>query len=182
MAIQWTEYGPNSDRTLIKRTWTSHEGLVVGPTTTREVQIMSDVYCDASYVQVWNSEKGHTEQVCLGQHIDLCSILGMAVPDAPVEIQAEAARQAAEAQAAAQAAQDARWAAEAKAMEEALRNTPEPGKVMVVTRGRKVPIGTVGKVFWVRDGRVGLALDDTKDARGRSANVAWVDAAYLKAA
>lgn len=52
------------------------------------------------------------------------------------------------------------------------------GKTVQVVRGRNVPIGTVGKVFWMGETtwgkKVGIALDDTKDAKGRYANVQWV--------
>ena len=66
----------------------------------------------------------------------------------------------------------------AKALVDA-HNRVEHGKVMQVVRGRKVPKGTEGRVFWMRDGRVGLALSDRKDARGYHADVVWVDAGYL---
>lgn len=182
MAIKWTEYGINQESSKVIRTWTSHEGLVVGGNFTTVQRVMSDIYADVSYCTVWNPTTQRAESLYLGAHFELCAEHGTSTVDAPAEILAEVARQDTEAKAQAQAAQEARWSAEAKAREEAALNAPEYGKVMVVTKGRKTPIGTVGKVFWMRDGRVGLALDDTKDARGRSANVAWVDAAYLKAA
>lgn len=182
MAIKWTEYGINEASSQVLRTWTTHEGLVVGRSWRQEERVMSDVYADASYCHVWNPETKTVDTVCLGYYFELCSKFGHAEIDATEEILAEVARQAAEATAKALAAQQARREAEAKAAKEAALNAPEYGKTMVVTRGRKVPVGTTGKVFWMRDGRVGLALDDTKDARGRNANVAWVDAAYLKAA
>lgn len=180
MAIKWTEYESNSS--TVKRTWVTHEGLVVGGTTTTCERVMSDIYADVSRCTVWNPEKGTTEPVTLGYHFECCTTFGHATVDASVEILAEVARQAAEAKARYEAAEAARYEAARKAREEAVRNAPEYGKVMVVTRGRKVPVGTVGKVFWMRDGRVGLALSDRKDARGYNADVAWVDAAYLKAA
>lgn len=54
------------------------------------------------------------------------------------------------------------------------------GKLVKVIAGRKVAIGTTGIVFWIEDGgygKVGIALDDEKDSRGRAVNVAWT---YLK--
>jgi hypothetical protein len=51
------------------------------------------------------------------------------------------------------------------------------GKTVEVVRGRKVAIGTVGKVFWIGDTtwgkKVGIALDDAKNASGRYTNVAF---------
>ncbi len=182
MAVSWREYGWNQESSTLKGTWTSHEGLVVEGNFTTCERVMSDIYADVSHCKVWNPELKRAVTLDLGAHFELCSKFGTATVDAPAEILAEVARQAEEAKATAQAAQEARRAAEVKAAAEAALNAPEYGKVMVVTRGRKTLIGTVGKVFWMRDGRVGLALDDTKDARGRNANVAWVDATYLKAA
>jgi hypothetical protein len=51
---------------------------------------------------------------------------------------------------------------------------------MKVVRGRKVPKGTVGRVFWLRDGRVGLALTEQRDDNGKLKDVAWVNADYLE--
>ncbi len=180
MAITWTTYRPNSYE--VQSTKVTHEGLVVSESWTREERVMSDIYANVSYCLVWNAEKGCTETVCLGHHFELCSTFGKATVDADPAVLAEVARQAAEAAARKAAAEQAAYEAREAARAEAIRNAPEKGKLMKVVRGRKVPVGTVGKVFWMRDGRVGLALDDAKDARGYHANVAWVDAAYLVAA
>ena len=63
---------------------------------------------------------------------------------------------------------------------------PAKGKKVRVVRGRKVPIGTEGVIFWMDESRayspskwavksvkVGIALDDVKDAKGHYVNVAW---------
>jgi hypothetical protein len=60
------------------------------------------------------------------------------------------------------------------------------GRRVRVTRGRKVEHGTEGEVFWmgaptayspsrwaVKSTRIGIALDDERDARGRFKNVVW---------
>lgn len=56
-------------------------------------------------------------------------------------------------------------------------NTIRCGKMVEVVRGRKVPKGTVGKVFWMKDTnygmKVGIAIGDERDAKGRYANVAF---------
>jgi hypothetical protein len=54
------------------------------------------------------------------------------------------------------------------------------GKVVRVVKGRKVPKGTQGEVFWMRNDvwgmRLGIATSDRRDARGNWADVAWVAA------
>lgn len=65
------------------------------------------------------------------------------------------------------------------AMEEAERNRPVVGKAMRVATGRKVPVGTMGTVAFVRDDRVLLKPDATW--RDRAADGVWVQARHLKA-
>lgn len=43
--------------------------------------------------------------------------------------------------------------------------TPSKGKTARVIRGRKVPVGTVGQIFWIGDGEYGKRVG-LKDARG----------------
>ena len=184
MAIKFTESQPSTKGygDEVVRTWTTHEGLVTKATWSRVERVQSDIYADCYYCQVWNPETMTTETVALGSNFDLCMTRGTATVDASPEILAEVAQQVAEAKTKQQAEQQARWAREAAERAEREANRPVQGKVMKVVRGRKVAQGTVGTVFWMRDGRVGLALDDSKDARGRHVNVAWVDADYLVAA
>lgn len=83
--------------------------------------------------------------------------------------------------------EDQRIAAEKRAEEErAYRATPERGKFVRVARGRKVPIGAVGRVFWqgVSNGmyptsKVGLAAStrterDERSGRDRAADAVFV--------
>jgi len=89
--------------------------------------------------------------------------------------------------AAAKAAAMAKIAADRAELE---AKTPRIGKRVRVVKGRKVAIGTEGILFWMkemtftprfRNGykkgpdtvKIGIALDDAKDARGRFVNVAW---------
>ena len=64
--------------------------------------------------------------------------------------------------------------------EEKARSMPplKRGQTYKVVRGRKVPIGTMGKVFWFGDKGwgmgVGLNTSDRKDARGRNLDVVFV--------
>lgn len=176
--IRWTEYALNSHE--IVRQWETHTGLVVGPTHREERRVMSDIYADVTSVRVWNPEKGTTEWIETGVHFELCHKFGSAVVDAPPEILLRVA----EMDAAAERAREERRIAEAAAERQRIalyhHNRPVVGKRMRVTRGRKVPVGTVGEVFWVRDGRVGLNVTGRKDARGWAVDPAWIDAAYLE--
>ena len=68
--------------------------------------------------------------------------------------------------------------------ERAARAEVDREKFVVVNRGRNVPVGTVGRVFFCRvsDGayptlRAGVATSRRLDANGRAADVAWTAAA-----
>ena len=82
--------------------------------------------------------------------------------------------------------EDRRVAAEARRLNEerADRAEVDRGKFVVVNRGRNVPVGTVGRVFFCRvsDGayptlRAGVATSRRLDANGRAADVVWTAAA-----
>lgn len=51
------------------------------------------------------------------------------------------------------------------------------GSTVTVVRGRKVPLGITGKVFWIGENqygmKVGMNLSDRKDERGRNVDVVW---------
>ena len=180
MAIVWKQYDiTGSGNHKLLRTWTTHEGAVIGDTRSNVRRVMSDIYADTTEVLVWNAEKQVTETVELGSCFELCDTFGEATKDASAELlsmlaqRAELARITREEQ-----AKSERAARELKEQQAKL-NAPVIGKTMKVVGGRGVKHGTIGKVFWVRDGRVGLSLDDTKDKFGRCANVAWTKAAYL---
>lgn len=58
------------------------------------------------------------------------------------------------------------------------------GDTVRVVKGRKIPKGTVGKVFWKGETRfgwsVGVALSDRKDASGKYADVAFTSPSNLE--
>lgn len=68
----------------------------------------------------------------------------------------------------------------AYARELEIRRTITKGKTVRVNRGRKVPQGTQGVVFWMKDDRwgtrLGIATSDRKNDRGYHADVTWVAA------
>lgn len=183
MAINWTTYKINSWNREIESTRTSHEGVVLTTAWVEEERVMSDIWANVSYCLVWNPQTNQAQRVCLGQHFELCNTFGEAIVDvdpailATHQAQQEAARLAHE--------EAERKLAEGRTIERmrADWNRPEKGKMMQVIRGRKVPKGTFGRVFWVDDlrnpTRVGLTRNDVKDERGHYVNVIWVDAAYL---
>jgi len=175
MAITW--------RKLENGEWvdngTTHEGLVMD-TYTRCDRVMSDIYSDERYASVWNPEKNRVEAVHLGGAFELNTKSGDAVVDIlPKYLEIHIGQVEAD-QKAREEAYRKRMAEEAHKRALDAHNAPEKGKVMRVVRGRKVPQGTTGKVFWIGDGRVGLALSDEKDERGWHKDVAWVNAAYLE--
>lgn len=73
---------------------------------------------------------------------------------------------------------------------------PQKGDTVTVVKGRKAPVGTTGKLFWIGHERtyggyskwsqttvqkVGIALDEEKDDKGRYKNVVWTYMANIKA-
>jgi len=170
MAITWKDKNGN----VIKVT---HKGLVLRGPMTSEVRVMSDIYSYQTRCLVWDPEKGCPEEVVVWTDFDLYDgPYGEPVVDATPEVMTAYRAFLDKQEALAKAAE------EAGAREKALRewNPPKIGRRMRVVRGRKVPKGTEGTVFWVRDGRCGLARSDARDERGRFVDVAWVDAEYVE--
>lgn len=138
---------------------------VVGPHTSFEYQVEAYVglVCgegverahwdsgrdDSPYAIVWNAEKGDTHNVWGYARIDIAG-------EAKVAYEAKRAADAAKA-----AAERAAYEA---AQERRRQLAPAKGKVVVVARGRKVPKGTEGVVFWIGNNgygeSVGLLLAD----------------------
>lgn len=198
MAITWTKYIPNPDPTV---TWpthiavpdgVTHEGCVLNTGRTREVRIMSDVWSDETFCTVVDPDTLLLVEVHISGAFEHYGRSGIATPDLSPDLRARLdAKQAALAEQArirAEADRVAREEAAEKARiraEERLRTAPTKGRVVQVNRGRKVPKGTVGWVFWVGGDdseRVGLALSNKRDPQsGRLTEVAWVNAAHCDA-
>lgn len=184
MAITWKTYdkvAQDSGRKL-EKTETTHEGLVVKAEWKADARVMSDIYAIGTYCEVFNPTENRVEKVLLRTTFELESHYGFAtvdICDGPYEAQyvaylvEKARKDLVKRQEAARLRAEARF------------HTPEKGKVMQVVRGRKVAVGTIGRVFWVgsdrySDGtRVGLALDDAKNERGGYKNTVFVDGSYL---
>lgn len=141
-----------------------------------DYRAMSDVYTVATFASVWDDVLNKPKVILVNANFELDTNDGRAEVDATAEtlekFEAYTARLERQAQALRDAARLAR--------EEEERNRPVVGKRMIVVKGRKVPQGTQGVVFYVRDGRVGLDVTGKKDVRGFVVDPAWVNAAYLK--
>ncbi|MFA5618214.1 MAG: hypothetical protein WDK95_15385 [Syntrophorhabdaceae bacterium] len=171
MAITYTE--PDGSTTV------TYEGRVLA-TYCDECRVMSDVYVMASYATVIEAD-GTYKNVLYNYNFELDTRNGVAIVDAPEDvIQAWNTHKQVLLTHRRRQEYDA---ALLRVQEEETRrkNRPEKGKVMRVARGRKVKIGTVGEVFFVRDGRVGLNVTGKKDAKGWAVDPVWVNADYLVA-
>lgn len=151
---------------------TTHRGLVL--------ELGEHNHYDDSdfYAIVWDPVKG------MPQEVEYATTRGWSYPN---HAKADATP---EVRAAYQAWLDKR-AAEAKAEAAIVEaKTPGMGKRVKVVRGRKVPIGTVGIIFWMKEAtysprfrngyrrgpdtvKIGIALSEQKDTRGRYMDVAW---------
>jgi len=173
---------------VISKDEVKFEGCVVA-TFSREERVMSDVWASCSYAIVYSPEtiqyagqEGSGFQTIRTGCSEFSGVYDatVTVVDATEEIKAAyaaflAGKAAGESFARAereQAAHEARVLAEKRRIAN--------GKLVRVTRGRKVPKGTQGRVFWMKDDtwgvRLGIATSDRKDARGRNLDVAWVAA------
>ena len=163
---------------ITRRDWqtgekvTTHVGRVL-EVYRADYRAMSDVYTIATFATVINDDMS-TTRVVVNANFECDTSEGHAEVDAAPELRVAVE---AKAELARIIAQDERR----QAIEAEEKKRPVKGKVMRVVRGRKVAKGTVGKVFWVRDGRVGLEpLDAQRDARGYCTNPIWVNAEYLE--
>jgi len=173
MAISWTD-----DRSGAK--WTSHEGFVVGPVFCKDERVMSDIYAYVTRVWVWNTTTCQPETVVLNYGFELNTQTGVAVVDATPDVAAAHAEyirkqeeQIAEALRVYEAAQAVVRAKELAAIAHA--NNIVNGTIVRVVGGPKADRGTVGKVFWKRDGRLGVQVGDEKLPNGYAKNVCWTN-------
>jgi hypothetical protein len=156
--------------------WETHAGLVIG-STTRCVRVMSDIYSDETYAQVWNPEHARVDEVHVGGAFELNTRHAKVVVDAPPEVFAFIQGQRAEAalRADEQRKTEAAQVEEARAKREIL--APLKGRTVVVVGGRKVKKGTKGTVFWT-DSPTNPARVGMKDANDATH---WVDARWCEA-
>lgn len=140
----------------------------------QSVQVMSDIWEYCTYAEVWNDEAQRVENFCLGgvNGYDNREYI-KADADASDEIQATAAawkKAKADEAAAERAAREAELEA----------RTFRTGKRVRVARGRKIPIGKEGVIFWMGvdnwgKQKLGIATSERK-VGGKFADVQWVAA------
>jgi len=156
------------------QTITSYVGRVLA-VFNKDFQAMSDVYTYATFASVIN-EAGKIENIMVNANFECDTSQGRAEVDATLEVleikhkidtdnmelqkmQAELIR---------------------KTREEEILNRPVVGMKMVVSKGNKAPVGTIGVVSFIHSsGRV--LLKNEKEWKDRKANGVWVDRKYLRA-
>jgi hypothetical protein len=138
MAVRWKD-GRNVE---------TYEGAVLA-VTGRDVRVMSDVWDWVTYARVWDGET--VREVPIG-YADMGGAFGEATVDATPEVLAAVAAAAEVAAAAAEKAARARTVA--RMVDEA--ETVKVGREVTVVKGRKLKVGTAGRVFWLGDGRFGM--------------------------
>jgi hypothetical protein len=171
--LKWTEWKFNVEKQQNEfvRSWETHVGVVLATRVDVE-RIMSDVWEDIRKAVVWSDEKNAPETLWVSQGYPSRETASVEI-DATPEVQAKYAAWL-EIERQKQEKLEAQRRFEARIAEE---KRVTRGKRVVVARGRKVPQGTTGIVFWVGDSqwglKVGIATSERKDARGRNLDVAW---------
>lgn len=136
---------------------------------------MSDIYATEYYAIVWDEKEQAPVDIPFSSSFELVTECGTAEVDADeATLAAYRAWEAAKAE-----------AREKQGRERLVQrliskhSSAALGTEVIVLKGRKVPKGTIGTVFWLKNGRAGVRTSDRKDARGRWVDVVWVDADYL---
>lgn len=153
----------------------SHAGLVVGGPYTRCVRVMSDIYSDENYAQVWNPDTKRVDEVHIGGAFELNTRRAQVVVDATPEVLEAMAKQREEASAVSAKAAAAAEVVAAKA--EVL--APRKGRTVQVVGGRKVPRGTKGVMFWQNDAKspTRIGMKDANDTT-HWVDIRWCQAVY----
>jgi hypothetical protein len=149
---------------ILSKTECSHSGLVLN-TLYKEQRVMSDVYADVLYAQVWDEEKQEVNTIYVGcpEMMGNQSYIA-AIVDATDEVKVKAEKYRKQ-------QEEKRLIEERKREEERKQKelyTPSKGKTISVFKGRKVSIGTEGIVFWVGNDRFGNTSVGFKDKEGKT--------------
>lgn len=146
----------------------------------RDYRAMSDVYTYATFALVWNNNK--TEEVLVNANFECDTNGGRAVVDATPEIlEAWENYKIAHAQKIAEEAMlRCQKAAEAEAKK------PSKGRMVKVFKGRKVPVGTTGFVFWTGidnygNTKLGIATSTRKTVQPGKKYASFVDVVWCAA-
>lgn len=172
MAIHWTPKTPESLRV-------THEGRVI-KVYQRDYRAMSDVYTFAVFALV-QEDDGSFKEHMVNANFECDNSGSFAREDASPELLA-----------AYQAHLDAVEAARVQRIRDwEARESRDRARVAAVSkRGTRVRFvaacrpkrlsGVEGEVFWSRDGRIGVATSDRRDARGHHLDVEWTSAKNLE--
>jgi hypothetical protein len=161
-----------------------HAGKVVS-VYSQDERIMSDVWATARKAIVILDGKYQTLDLGLADSDWFCTPynLGEGKVDASPEELAKYAEYLEECRREELAKQHAAATARYREDREREFHTPGRGKTMQVVKGRKVPVGTIGKVVAIFDGQYGpralLALTEEK-VNGRYTDIAYVPVGYLR--
>lgn len=149
---------------------------------TQTERIMSDVWDTGMYVRVWDGPadfRGKPVSVFIGYSYERVCLRYEHELDATSEIQAcyaawKLGKQIGDNFAYAERGYDSR-----EHDGYLMRHNPAvKGRIVKVVRGRKVPIGTQGMVFWIgldnyNNQKLGIATSDREDDYGRFIDVVW---------
>lgn len=178
MAIHRIETGTIVDHAWVKYekplTVTTHVGRVLR-VFNEDYRAMSDVYTLATFAEVLTDDL-KIQRVLVNANFECDTSGGRAEVDATPGVLAikKSLDLIAE-------GQKREWKKKRdEELAEAEKNRPVKGKKMVVTRGRKVPVGTVGVVAYVHENG-NVLLKDPEIWQDRKASGQWVNASYLKA-
>lgn len=154
--------------------------------SSREYRAMSDVYTIASYAMIVKDD-GSLEEIMVHSGFEGDTKNGRAVVDVGAEAEALIAGYRAKMAPVWEAQRLAREAEKAAAKKKAddaeayrIANKPVTGTKMIVVRGRKVKVGTIGVVAFISNNTGGVLLKDEKVWKDRKANGVWVEPTYLE--
>lgn len=146
----------------------------------RDYRAMSDVWTWATFADVWDGTQ--VRSVLVNANFECDQNDGKAVEDATPEVLAAVENWTAEKN---------RVAAEQAALASAKRlaaaeAAPKKGRVVEVFKGRKIPVGTVGYVFWegtdsYGNAKIGIATSTRKVVKAGSRFPSFVDVVWVAA-
>ena len=147
---------------------------------------MSDVYTIATFAMIVKDD-GSLEEVMVNSGFEGDTKNGRATVDVGPEAEALIAGYRAKMAPVWEAAREVERLAREEAKKEAddaeayrIANKPVTGTKMIVVRGRKVKVGTIGVVAFISNNTGGVLLKDEKVWKDRKANGVWVEPTYLE--
>lgn len=152
-------------------------------TFTKCNRVMSDIYADEYYANIWCPEERKVKQVQYNSSFELVphDQRGICTIDAPEEVMRIATTSKIEQKLDCEIERFERKRKEAIAE---FKSDMNKGDEVEVFKGRKVKVGTRGKIFWIGGSqygtRFGVATSERRDADGKNIDVVWVAAANCR--